>query len=82
VWGVTFFLSATLLGMALQAPTSPPTTQPLVITIGPNSPAHIPGSYTDPADLYGIVVGLIAIGVAILATRWLFGRGRRGSTPG
>jgi hypothetical protein len=74
---VTFFLHASLLAASLQVTSTPPTTQPLVITIvGPNATARIPGSYNDPADLYGIVLGLIAIGVAILATRWLFGRGR------
>lgn len=74
MWDVTFFLAS------LQVSTSPPTTQPSVITIvGPNATAHIPGSYNDPADLYGILLGFLAIAVAIVATRWLFGRGRRRS---
>jgi hypothetical protein len=80
VLGVTFVLQVS----SIQgSPTSSPTTQPSVITIvgGPNATAHIPGSYNDPADLYGILLGLLAIGLAIFATRWLFGRGRRGPRP-
>lgn len=59
---------------------TPPTTNPagVVITIdgGPNATANIPGPHNDPADLYGIVLVLLAIAVALIATRWLFGRGR------
>ena len=53
-----------------------------VITIqgGPNATAPIPGAHQDPADLYGIVIVLIAIAVAIVAARWLFGR--TGGRPG
>jgi hypothetical protein len=52
-----------------------------VITIdgGPNATARIPGAHNDPADLYGIVLVLVAIAVALFATRWLFGR--RGGRP-
>jgi hypothetical protein len=58
--------------------TTPPTTNGAggVITIdgGPNATANIPGPRNDPADLYGIVLVLLAIGLALFATRWLFGR--------
>ena len=60
---------------------TPSTTVPggSVITIygGPNATANIPGTHNDPADLYGIVVVLAVIVVAIALVRWLFGR--RGS---
>lgn len=52
-----------------------------VITIygGPNATANIPGPQQDPADLYGIVLVILAIAIALFATRWLFGRtGRPG----
>jgi hypothetical protein len=51
-----------------------------IITIvgGPNATAHVVGPHNDPADLYGIVLVIAAIAVALFATRWLFGRaGRR-----
>ncbi len=58
---------------------TPPTTNPagVVITLGGGShaTARIPGPHNDPADLYGIVLVLLAIAVALIATRWLFGRG-------
>ncbi len=58
---------------------TPATTNPagVVITLGggPHATAHIPGPHNDPADLYGIVLVLLAIAVALIATRWLFGRG-------
>ena len=75
---MTFFLES------LQVSSTPPTTQPSVITIvgGSNATANIPGSHNDPADLYGIFLGLLAIGVAIVAARWLFGRGRHPAKPG
>ena len=78
LWDVTFFLES------LQVSSSPPTTQPSVITItgGPNATANIPGSYNDPADLYGILLGLLAIAVALIAARYLFGRGRRSARAG
>ncbi|MDA8044591.1 MAG: hypothetical protein M0Z30_05025 [Actinomycetota bacterium] len=52
-----------------------------VITIdgGPNATANIVGSHNDPADLYGIVLVGLAIALALVATRWLFGRGGRGA---
>lgn len=59
---------------------TPPTTNPagVVITLGggPHASVNIPGPHNDPADLYGIVLVLLAIAVALIATRWLFGRGR------
>lgn len=59
-------------------PSTPPTTSGVgaVITIdgGPNATANIPGPRNDPADLYGIVLVLLAIAVALFATRWLFAR--------
>jgi hypothetical protein len=68
----------------LQAP-APTTTVPggAVITIvgGPNATADIVGTHSDPADFYGIIIGLIAIFVAIILARWLFGRGA-GHRPG
>ncbi len=60
---------------------TPPTTNPagVVITLGggPRATAHIPGPHNDPADLYGIVLVLLAIAIALIAIRWLFGRGGR-----
>lgn len=62
------------------SPSTPPTTNPagVVITLGggANRTADIKGPHNDPADLYGIVLVLLAIAVALIATRWLFGRGR------
>ncbi len=58
---------------------TPPTTNPagVVITVGGGATgtANIKGPHNDPADLYGIVLVLLAIAVALIATRWLFGRG-------
>jgi hypothetical protein len=50
-----------------------------VITIdgGPNATSTIPGPRQDPADFYGIVLVVLAIAVALFATRWLFGRRSR-----
>ena len=47
-----------------------------MITIygGPNATANIPGSHSDPADLYGIILVLVVIFVAIALARWVFGR--------
>lgn len=53
-----------------------------VITVvgnGPNATANIVGPHNDASDLWGILVVLIVIFLAIAATRWLFGRG--GSRP-
>lgn len=70
-------------GVAVSSSTSTPsTTNPagVVITIdGGRSTAHIVGPHNDPADLYGIVLVFLAIAVALVATRWIFGRGRQGS---
>ncbi len=72
--GVTFILQAT---------TSTPTTNPAGVEItiygGPNATANIPGAQDDPADLFGIVAVFLAIGVAIVLARWIFGR--RGPAP-
>jgi hypothetical protein len=54
-----------------------PTTGPgAVITIdgGPNATANIVGPHNDPADFYGIILGLVAIIVAIILTRMIFRR--------
>ena len=61
-------------------PSTPSTTNPagVVITIKGNSDyPNIPGAHNDPADLYGIVLVFLAIAVALVATRWIFGRGRK-----
>lgn len=65
------------------APTTTATTagpgQVITICCGANATANIPGPQQDPADLYGIVLVILAIAVALFATRWLFGRrGRQG----
>jgi hypothetical protein len=60
--------------------TSNPLATEITITGGPNATAHLVGTHNDPADLYGIILVFLAIGVAILAARWLFGR--RGPAPG
>lgn len=64
------------------SPPSPTTTPGGVVTItgGPNATANIPGPHSDPADLFGIVLGLAAIFLAIALTRLIF-RTRRGSGP-
>jgi hypothetical protein len=62
----------------LSTPVTTSTTEPgAVITIsgGSSGTAHIIGPHNDPADLYGIVLVILAIAVALFATRWLFGRG-------
>lgn len=48
--------------------------QVIIITGGPNATPNIPGPQQDPADFYGIVLVIVAIAVALFATRWLFGR--------
>jgi len=56
---------------------TPPTTAPgAIITIdgGPNATANIKGPHNDPADFYGILLGLVAILVAIAVTRLIFRR--------
>jgi hypothetical protein len=47
-----------------------------VITIvgGPSATANIPGPHNDPADFYGIVLGLLAIVAAIALSRRVFRR--------
>lgn len=65
---------------AASTPTTLVTTNPagVVITVGGNGGnAGIPGPRNDPADFYGIVLVILAIAVALVATRWIFGRGRR-----
>lgn len=52
-----------------------------VITIvgnGPNATANIVGPHNDASDLWGILVVLAVIFLAIAASRWIFGRGRPG----
>lgn len=77
VWAVIFS------GLDVQqsgSPSTPSTTNPAgaVITIGGDRPVQsVPGAHNDPADLYGIVLVFLAIAVAIVATRWIFGRGTR-----
>ena len=51
--------------------------QIITITGGPNATANIPGPQQDAADFYGIVLVILAIAVALFATRWIFGRGAR-----
>lgn len=51
----------------------------ITVVGGPNATANIVGTHNDPADLYGIILVFVAIAVAIVAARWLLGRGR---TPG
>lgn len=67
-------------GLLWSTPSTPSTTNPagVVITIDGNNPTvPVPGAHNDPADLYGIVLVFLAIAVAIVATRWIFGRGGR-----
>ena len=52
----------------------------MTITGGPNATANVPGPHNDPADFYGIILGLVAILLAVAATRLIF-RTRRGSGP-
>jgi hypothetical protein len=59
---------------------STPTTNPgaeITIVGGPNVTSNLPGAKSDPADFYGIIAALLAIGIAIALARWIFGR--RGS---
>jgi hypothetical protein len=52
----------------------------ITIVGGPNATSNaIPSSADDPADLYGIVLVFIGIFVAIVLSRWLFGR--KGPAP-
>lgn len=66
-------------GLTWSAGTTAPSTTLAtgVITIdgGPNATARVIGPHNDPADLYGIVLVGLAIAAALVATRWLFGRG-------
>jgi hypothetical protein len=82
VWAVTF---STVDGLVYSATPSTPSTTGNggVVTIygGPGATGDIPGPHNDPADLYGIILVFAAIAVALVATRWLFGRGRGGPGP-
>jgi hypothetical protein len=69
---VHFVLSASG-GTTTTATTAGPG-QVITITGGPNATANIPGPHQDPADFYGIVLVALAIAVAVIATRWIFGR--------
>lgn len=64
---------------ALATTTTLPGTE-IIISGGPNATADMPGSHSDPADFYGIVLVVIVIALAIVIARWLFGR--RGPGPG
>lgn len=52
----------------------------MTITGGPNATGNVPGPHNDPADFYGIILGLAAILIAVGATRLIF-RTRRDSGP-
>lgn len=69
------FLSNLFLSFLAVGATTTTTGPGAVITIdgGPGGTAHIIGPHNDPADLYGIVLVILAIAVALFATRWLFG---------
>ena len=45
---------------------------------GPNATANIPGTYNDPADLYGFILVFVAVGLILLVSRLVSGRRRRG----
>lgn len=56
---------------------APPTTGPgAVITIdgGPTATANIVGPHNDPADFFGLALGLVAIIAAVVVTRLIFRR--------
>lgn len=63
--------------LSTSSTTSNPMGSEITITGGPNATANIVGTHNDPADLYGIILVIAAIAVAIVAARWLLGRGRR-----
>jgi hypothetical protein len=65
----------------VHATTTVPGGQVITIVGGPNATADIPGTHSDPADFYGVILALIAIFAAIVIARWLFGRGG-GHRPG
>lgn len=71
-YGVGFTWSASSTSTSTTLPTGE-------ITIDSGTAPHIVGSQSDPADFYGIVLVVLAIVIALVATRWLFGRsGPRG----
>jgi hypothetical protein len=71
--------------LAVTSTSAPPTTLDSggVVTVkgGPYTTANVPGPAQDPADFYGIILVVALMLVAILASRWLFGRkgSRRGA---
>lgn len=46
----------------------------ITINGGSTRTVQVIGPHNDPADFYGIVLVFVAIAVALVATRWLFGR--------
>jgi hypothetical protein len=45
---------------------------------GPSATANIPGSYNDPADLYGFILVFVAVGLILLVSKFVSARRRRG----
>jgi hypothetical protein len=72
VWDVHF--SYVVSGSASTTATTAGPGQVITIDGGANAPAGMPGQHQDPADFYGIILVVLAIAVALFATRWLFGR--------
>jgi hypothetical protein len=76
-WAVplTYVLSS---GASTTVPTTVPTG---VITVdgGAAGTTNVPGQRQDAADFYGIIVVVLAIVFAVVATRFLFGR--KGERP-
>ena len=68
-----------VLSVSSTTATTNPAGVEITIVGGPNATSNLPGSHSDPADLYGIVLVIVAIGVTIVLARWLFGR--RGPAP-
>jgi hypothetical protein len=62
----------------VQLGTTTPTTNPAGVEItiygGRDATSNLPGAKNDPADFYGIIAAVIAIGIAIALARWIFGR--------
>ena len=55
-------------------PPTQPATQPGIVHLDPASRV-VPGSHQDGADLWGILVALLVMAVAVVAVRVLFRRG-------
>jgi hypothetical protein len=69
---VTYFIAGQTPPAAGPTTTLPGTE--ITIVGGPNATAPIPGSQSDPADFYGIVLVVVAIALAIVVTRLIFRR--------